>query len=125
MISWVTSLFDRKQRTCNEIINRYWFVANIIGGALATLGREREVTLASGWCFDIEDPELYHWLDELEVAYAELGYRIIPLQYWIDFAGWNVSLDHLWLMKRKEGERPLFTKFEDRPELPQRHPLAD
>ena len=124
MISWVTSLFRRNRKSPSEITNRYWYIATQVGGALATMGREREVTVAHGWCFDVEDPELYHWLDEIEVLYAALGYRIIPLQDWIDYAGWGVSLDHLWKVKRDDMERPRFTKHTKRDELPKRNPLA-
>lgn len=125
MISWVTNLFKLRRKSPRDITNRYWYVGSQIGGVLATMGRERHVTVARGWCFDVDDPELYHWLDELEVLYAELGYRIISLQDWIDYAGWGVSLDHLWKVKRAEGERPCFTQHTTRPEIPRKHPLAE
>jgi len=124
MPSWVTSLFNRRMSR-SEILEKYYSVAHEIGGVLSTHGRERQVRPARGWMFDIEDPQLYHYLHESEVRYAELGYRIIPLQDWIDKAGWDVPIEHLWTVLRNEGERPIFTKDEPRAELPQRHPLSE
>ena len=124
MPSWVMSLFNRRWSP-GEVLASYYYTAYEIGGVLSTHGREREVRVTDGRVFDIEDPQLYHYLHESEVRYAELGYRIIPLQDWIDKAGWDVPIEHLWTVLRNEGERPIFTKDEPRAELPQRHPLSE
>jgi hypothetical protein len=124
MLSWVMSLFS-KRASPGVALTEYYSVAHEIGGVLSTHGRKRIVKTHQGFHFDIEDPELYHYLHELEVRYADLGYRIIPLQDWIDKAGWDVPLKHLWKVKREENERPRFTKHTKRPELPRIHPLAE
>lgn len=56
-------------------------------------------------------------LDMHEEKYASLGYRIIPLSTWIDFAGWDVPVKDLWLVKRGNNEKPKFTKDQLLPDL--------
>jgi len=125
MISWVKNLFKSKKKKHDEIVGWYRSTASVIGGVLAMpFNRENTVIGLEGRPFRINDPELYHLLHEYEVAYAELGYRIISLQDWIDHGGWKVSMKHLLLVKRDKNERPVFTKYADVPELPQRHPNA-
>jgi len=125
MISWAINLIKSKKKKHDEIVGRYRLTASVIGSVLAMPFNKENTTIGlEGLPFQVDDPELYHLLNECEVAYAELGYRIIPLQDWIDYGGWKVSMKYLWLVKRKQKERPVFTKFADVPELPQRHPDA-
>ena len=72
----------------------------------------------------MRDPELYHMLDEVEESYAALGYRIISLDDWADYAGWGVSIDDLWLVEREKNERPKFTKLNPMIELPEQSRLV-
>lgn len=60
----------------------------------------------------------YHILDELEEAYALLGYRIVELDRWIERGGYGKSVDDVWLVMREEGERPRFTKDDEQDEIP-------
>lgn len=115
MISWIYRLFSkkaRKQYHHDKIVAEYRRVASSIGDALsyAAYG-DPKIKVDKRW-YRVHDRELYHVLNELEVAYAELGYSIIPLDRWIDHSGWNVSIDDVWLIKRCKGERPQFTIFE-------------
>jgi hypothetical protein len=128
MISWVTSRFSkraREQYKHDQITQAYHDLAADIGGGISEMGLGDPWLRVKGKMMSIRDPELYHLLDELEVAYAELGYRIITIDDWVDFGGWGVSIDHLWLMKRDEGERPVYTKLEPKRELPERSHLLD
>jgi len=59
----------------------------------------------------------YHILDELEGQYAELGYRIVELDRWVELGGYGKSIDDVWLVKREEGERPRFTKDAEQEEI--------
>ena len=54
--------------------------------------------------------EQYHILDAHEEAYASLGYRVIPVDCWIELGGYAKTIDDIWLAERDEGERPVFTK---------------
>lgn len=121
MISWLTRLCSkpaRKQYKDYQITSTYRSLATAIGLGMSAMGLGDPHVKWGGRLISVHDPELYHLLDEWEEAYASLGYRIIPLQDWIDHGGWGVDIEHLWLVKRKEGERPQFTKFEPRCELP-------
>ena len=128
MISWIKSLVNKSARTRykhDRIVGEYREVAAKIGCAISDMGLgDSQMQVHRQW-LGVRDPELYHILDELEEAYASLGYRIIPLQEWVDYGGWGVPLEHLWLVKRKEDERPQFTKFNPRAELPKRSYLVD
>jgi hypothetical protein len=126
MISWVTRLLNKKARAQHmhdKIVDTYTAVAQMIGFAWVDCGSDSTLVHVCGQDYDLDDPELFHLLDELEEAYAGLGYRIIPFQDWIDHGGWNAPIDHLWLVERDEGERPQYTKHTERPERPQLHPL--
>ncbi len=123
MISWLLRLVNNKAREQHKIAVRhdkiiagYRSVATSIGEGLDMSGLGDPWVLVRGKRMSIRDPELYHILDELEEAYAGLGYRIIPLDNWIDI-NWGVSIEPLWLVKREEGERPQFTKSEPEREL--------
>ena len=123
MISWIKRLVREYKH--DRIVNEYRAIATTIGGVLSNMGLGDPWIRQNGITVSIRDPELYHLLDECEEAYASLGYRIIPLQEWIDYGGWGVSLEHLWLVKREEGERPRFTKLESRAELPEQSHLME
>lgn len=128
MISWLRILSSKKyreKRRHDKIVTAYRDLAANIGGGISEMGLGDPWLRLKGKMISIRDPELYHMLDGCEEAYAELGYRIIPLQDWVDYGGWGVSIDDLWLVKREEGERPEFTKFEPKRELPQRSKLVD
>ncbi len=115
MIYWMIRLLSktaRQKHRHDQIVEHYRSLAYDIGDGLGMihLGRVR-LRLKSGM-IAINDAELYHMLDAAEEEYASLGYRIIPLDRWIDHAGWGVPIDDLWLIKRECGERPRFTKFD-------------
>ena len=122
MISWINDWWKRRKH--DKIVSEYRTVASAIGLAISYMGFGDTMVLARGAKYSIRDPQLYHVLDELEESYAELGYRIIPMSAWIDYAGWGVELEE-WLVKREDGERPIFTKLQPRTELPKRSPLFD
>lgn len=43
---------------------------------------------------------------KLERSYAELGYRTIPLEDFLEYGGYGKAIDHLVRVKRTEGEEP-------------------
>lgn len=45
---------------------------------------------------------------EAEKKYAERGYRTISLDRWIDHGGYGFPLDDVWMIKREEGEAPIY-----------------
>jgi hypothetical protein len=45
---------------------------------------------------------------KLERLYAELGYRTIPLEDFIEYGGYGKSIDHLVRVRRADGEEALF-----------------
>jgi len=49
-------------------------------------------------------------LDEFEEKYADMGYRIVPIDRWVGYGGYGQSIDDVWLVPREHGERPIFTK---------------
>lgn len=121
MISWLIRLVSktaREQHRHDQIVNGYRAIATTIGAALSDMGLGDPWIRQNGITISIRDPELYHILDEREEEYASLGYRIIPLEDWIDYGGWGVDIEHLWLIERGEGERPKFTKLEPKHDLP-------
>ena len=59
----------------------------------------------------------FELLDKLEELYSSLGYKIIPLDAWIDAGGWDINIANLWLVKRPESEKPQFTKDQYIPEI--------
>ena len=129
MISWIKSLVSKSARAQykhDQVVEEYRQIATAIGDGLSNMGLgDVYLNNIRGKQISIYDPELYHILDECEEAYAGLGYRIIPLQEWVDYGGWGVPLEHLCLVKREEDERPQFTKFNPRAELPKRSHLVD
>jgi len=123
MISWLLRLVNKRAREQykiavrhDKIIVEYRLVASSIGDGLDMAGLGTPRLRIRGEYMSLDDPELYHILDECEEAYASLGYRIIPLDNWIDVS-WGVSIEPLWLVRREEGERPQFTKSEPEREL--------
>ena len=116
MISWLRRLRNKYRH--DKTVVRYYEIGTAIGKALSLAIAHPWVTVR-GKEFSVYDPELYHLLDELEEAYASLGYRIIQLHDWIDHGGWGIDIGDLWLVEREDGERPQYTKLYPRPELPQ------
>lgn len=125
MISWLTKRWkaSRARKKHDKITAEYRQVACNIGDAISYMGMGDVWITLRGEDYSMRDAQVYHVLDELEEAYAGLGYRIVPLDNWIDYAGWGVKMDHLWLVKREEDERPVFTKLEPKRELPQESKL--
>lgn len=122
MISWIRNL--RKRRRHDKVVNDYRQFATALGDGLsyAYLG-DPQIRHGKKW-YGVKDGSAFHKLDELEEAYASLGYRIIPLENWIDYGGWGVAIDDLWLVKREPDERPVFTKSREKPELPEESPIV-
>ena len=123
MISWLRNRSAKRKH--DKVCRQYRDIATAIGDGLDALGLGDPWIRLRGKMMSIRDPEIYHILDEVEEAYASLGYRIIPLDHWIDYAGWGVSIDEFWLVKREEGERPQFTKLEPKRDLPEKSHLVD
>ena len=122
MISWIKRQFSKKAReqyNHDKIIGEYWEMAFGLGDGISYAGMGNVQVLVRGKWYSVNDCEVYHILDELEQAYAELGYRIVPLDSWVDYAGWSVKMDHLWLVKRDKDERPHYTKDQPKREMPQ------
>ena len=111
MIFWGMFRRKLKERKARKTIQRYRSLATVIGTALGDIHFGYSECNFENTTFSIRDPELYHLLDECEEAYASLGYRIIHLDDWTDHGGWGVSIDDKWLVRRSEGERPVFSKF--------------
>lgn len=44
---------------------------------------------------------------KLERLYAELGYRTIPLEDFLEYGGYGKSIDHLVRLRRADGEEPV------------------
>lgn len=44
---------------------------------------------------------------KLERLYADLGYRTIPLEDFLEYGGYGKAIDHLVRVKRAEGEEPI------------------
>ena len=58
----------------------------------------------------LDEQACWDHLDELEVKYAELGYRIVNIDDWISRGGYAANIDHLLLVKRDKDEKPIFTR---------------
>jgi len=123
MFSWIKRQFAKRKH--DKIVEEYRSVACNIGDAISYMHMGSVNITLRGKSYNMRDPEIYHILDELEEAYASLGYRVVPLDNWIDYAGWGVNIDHLWLVKRDPGERPVFTKLEPKRELPKSSDLLE
>jgi len=117
MISWIKKKLA--QRRHDKAVNAYYIAACAIGDAISYSHMGAVSTEVGGKRYELKDPELFHALDELEQAYAELGYRVVPLDNWVDYAGWGVDIAPFWLVKREEGERPVFTQSQPKRELPE------
>tara|TARA_R110002126_G_C10490983_1_gene504804 strand:- start:45193 stop:45657 length:465 start_codon:yes stop_codon:yes gene_type:complete len=126
MISWIKRLLSKKARNeynHDKIVEEYRQVACGIGDAISYMHMGDAQTMIRGKWHSMKSPEVYHILDELEVAYAELGYRIVPLDTWVDYAGWGGKMDDVWLVKRDKNERPHYTRKEPKRELPEQSDL--
>jgi hypothetical protein len=126
MFAWIKCLtrFGRRQHREEKVRERYRLFATRLGDSLSYLHMDDAHFRFENEIYSIRDTETYHYLNELEEAYANLGYRIIPLDVWIDHGGWGVSLDEYWRVPREEDERPIFTSFEVE-ELPAPSPMLD
>ena len=101
----------RRKKRESKIRKAYKEFCTALGDALSYLHLADTAFQVDGVLYGVRDPETYHKLRELEIAYAGLGYRIIPLSVWVDHGGWGVSLIGYWRIPREEGERPEFTTF--------------
>lgn len=122
MISWIRNW--REKRRHDSVCEKYRLLAGSIGDGLSMLGIGDPYIEVKRKMYSVRDPELYHILNEAEEKYAELGYRIISLERWVDYGGWGISIDDVWRVKRDEGERPGYTTFEPR-DIPSPSPLVD
>lgn len=128
MTYWIKRLVSKKareQHRHDQIVSEYRSIATAIGGGIGDMGLGDVYLDIRDKRISIHDPELYHTLDEAEESYAGLGYRIIPLDNWVDYAGWGVSIDYLWLVKREKNERPKFTKLNPKIELPEQSKIVE
>ena len=99
-----------RRRRQKRAIESYHDFALLLGQALSENHLGERWFYYSNKTWSTRDQETYHKLDELEEAYAKLGYRIVPLQSWIDFSGWEVPINHLLCQNRAPNERPQFSK---------------
>ena len=125
LIKRLVSKAARKQYRHDQVVSEYRSIATAIGCGIGDMGLGDVYLNIRGKDISVHDPELYHVLDEVEESYAGLGYRIIPLDNWVDYAGWGVSIDHLWLVQRETSERPKFTKLDPKAELPEESKLVE
>ncbi len=93
MFKW---LFGKKSDI--KIIEKYRNIATEIGDILSytylgePIGIERMVK---------------RWA-KAEKAYANLGYRTISLNGWVQHGGHGKSIDDIWMKKRDEDEEPVY-----------------
>ncbi len=113
MLTWIKQLLAnlraRKAKKMHDAtINEYRSFATAFGDGLSYgyLG-DPEVQSGRKW---LKIAECWDELDRLEVAYADLGYRILSVDDWIDHGGYGKDIERLWLVKRFPGERPVFTR---------------
>ena len=126
MISWIKRQLSKTARdkyNHDKITSEYRQAAISLGDGISYAHMGGVEVDIKGKYYNINDPEVYHILDELEVAYAGLGYRIVPLDTWVDYAGWGGKMDDVWLVKRDKDERPQYTKKEPKRELPEQSDL--
>ena len=127
MIFWAIRKWKARQarKHHDKVVKNYFTFAASLGDAISYMHMGDVRFDLDGKTFNPRDPETYHALHEHEVAYAELGYRVICLDAWVDYAGWGVNIDALRLQKRDANESPNFTKSEEKRELPEKSPLLD
>ena len=122
ILSWIRrKLRNRRER---KIRDRYMTFAIALGDALSYLHVGDSYFRWEDELWSVREHSTYHQLNELEAAYSSLGYRIVPLDAWIDHAGWGVSIDKYWRVPREEGERPWFTQM-DITDLPTPSPMLE
>lgn len=111
MLKWFKNyLASRAQKKKHDkLVNKYRDFATSFGDGLSYsyLGSPEIETADRGW---LNEQQCWDELDSLEVAYASFGYRIIAIDDWISHGGYGKDIDLLWLVKRLEGERPVFTR---------------
>ena len=114
MLGWINRLkakiaARKAKKHHDKIISDYRSFATGFGDGLsyAYLG-EPSVQAHNGKWLNLE--ECLDYLDQLEEAYAALGYRVLSIDDWIDHGGYNRSIDAVWLVKRAEDEKPVFTR---------------
>lgn len=114
LIRWLKGL--RKRRHHDRVVNRYKDFASALGEA-TSYGYIHEPRVYYRGKL-LLTKEAFEKLDELEEQYSLLGYRIIEFHRWVGYGGYEQSIDDVWLVERKENERPRFTKDEEQPEIP-------
>jgi len=106
VINWIRQWRQRAKH--NQIIESYAIYGTRFGDGLSYLFFGYPLIVWRGKMLKTFKEQL-DILDALEEQYALLGYRIVPLQEWIDYGGWGVPIQ-TWLVKREVDERPQFTK---------------
>jgi hypothetical protein len=113
MIAWLRALYShirrrRLQKQHDAIVQQYREFGTAFGDSLsyAYLGNRQICHRSKVYTYQ----EALDILDQLESAYAALGYRIISLDDWTDHGGYDKDIDRMWLCKRQSGEKPLYTK---------------
>ena len=111
MVFWWATKKGRAQRRHDKIIYGYREFATNVGGCLADI-HLGDATFRMGLkSFGVRDSITFEMLDFFEEEYASLGYRVVPIERWVDHGGWGVNLDDVWLVEREKDERPVYTKM--------------
>jgi hypothetical protein len=100
MFSRVTGYFARHY----AIVRREWVVEQYVRAG-AVFG-EALSYLYMGECVGFHSMK-ERWA-KLERLYAELGYRTIPLEDFVEYGGYGKSIDHLVRVRRPDGEDAVF-----------------
>lgn len=113
MIAWLKALcnhvrYRRHRKQHDAIVQEYREFGTALGDSLSYvyLGNNQICCKSRVYTYQ----EALDVLDQLETAYTALGYRVIPLDDWIDHGGYDKNIDRIWLCKRQSGEKPLYTK---------------
>lgn len=99
LLSWWRRKFAKDQKTVNdeEIIAAYRLNGAIFGDAVSYI--------YMGECVGFE--ELLAKWEACEVAYANLGFRTLSLDDFVDHGGYGKDIDSLLRVPRKVGEEPV------------------
>lgn len=89
---------DQKTITDEEIVMAYLLNGAMFGDAVSYI--------YMGECIGFEDL-LTKW-ETCEVAYANLGFRTLSLDDFVDHGGYGKDIEPLLRVPRKEGEAPVF-----------------
>jgi len=107
---WVTK-GGRVKRHHDRTIDLYREFATELGRCLSDIHLGDATSRMNFKSFGVRDSITFEMLDFLEEAYASLGYRIVPIECWVDHGGWGTNIDDVWLVEREEDERPIYTNM--------------